>query len=229
VLKKRSTLVAAAKQRGLSIVELMIGIAIGLFIVAGASVLVSAQLGDNRRLLLETQLQQDLRAAADIMTREVRRAGGWGQSHHGIWMPDLTNQSNPNSTISSDAASVNFKYLRRQGQEGPYGFKLESGVMKTLMADAGWQELTDSRSIRINTLTVTPVNAPEIVLPCPSLCPGGGTACWPRVGVREFIVDIGANSTTDPAITRSLRTTVRLRNDLVRFNIAADPNQVCPL
>lgn len=229
MLTIQRTQVAIMKQRGLSIVELMIGIAIGLFIVAGASILVSAQLGDNRRLLLETQLHQDLRAAADIMTREVRRAGGWDQSHNGIWMPNMINESNLLSAIASNSDSVNFKYQRRPGQEGPYGFKLESGVVKTLLAGSGWQDLTDSRSIRISSLTVTPVNAPEIVLPCPSTCPGGGTACWPRVGVREFIVDMSASSLADPAISRSLRTTVRLRNDLVRFNIAADPNQACPL
>ena len=54
---------------------MMVGIAIGLFIVAGAVALVATQLGENRRMLLETQVQQDLRAAADIITRELRRGG----------------------------------------------------------------------------------------------------------------------------------------------------------
>ncbi|MBL0296208.1 MAG: hypothetical protein IPQ21_03185 [Betaproteobacteria bacterium] len=53
----------------------MVGITVGLFIVAAAAMLVTTQLGDNRRLLLETQVQQDLRATADIITRELRRAG----------------------------------------------------------------------------------------------------------------------------------------------------------
>jgi type IV pilus assembly protein PilW len=39
-------------QRGLSIVELMVGVAIGLFVVAGAAMLLSTQLSDNRQLLL---------------------------------------------------------------------------------------------------------------------------------------------------------------------------------
>ena len=65
----------SGSQRGLSIVELMVGIAIGLIIVAAASLLMSGQLNENRRLLAETQLQQDLRAASDIITRELRRIG----------------------------------------------------------------------------------------------------------------------------------------------------------
>ena len=66
-----------ATQQGASLVELLVGVAVGLFIVAGATLIVSTQLSENKRLLAETQLQQDLRAAADIMTRELRRSGYW--------------------------------------------------------------------------------------------------------------------------------------------------------
>ncbi len=65
----------------------MVGIAVGLFIVAGATMVVTTQLGDNRRLLLETQLQQDLRATADIITRELRRAGAEGSATSHVWAP----------------------------------------------------------------------------------------------------------------------------------------------
>ena len=61
-------------QFGYSLVELMVGITIGLFIVAATSLMISTQLSGNRRMLLETQLNQDLRATADIITRELRRA-----------------------------------------------------------------------------------------------------------------------------------------------------------
>jgi len=70
-------------QQGLSLVELMVGITIGLFVVAAASLVVSNQLFDNRRLLLETQLQQDLRATMDIITRQLRRAGGQARNLSG--------------------------------------------------------------------------------------------------------------------------------------------------
>jgi len=37
----------------------------------------TTQLGDNRRLLLEAQMQQDMRTAADLISRDLRRAGYW--------------------------------------------------------------------------------------------------------------------------------------------------------
>ena len=63
----------------------MVGVAIGLFVVAAATMLVATQLSDNRRLMLETQVQQDLRATADIIARELRRAGHWAKARDGVW------------------------------------------------------------------------------------------------------------------------------------------------
>ena len=42
-------------QRGMTLVELMVGITVGLFVVAAAATLMSAQLVDNRKLLSVNQ------------------------------------------------------------------------------------------------------------------------------------------------------------------------------
>jgi type IV pilus assembly protein PilW len=72
--------VPGALRRGVSIVELMVGITISLFILAGASLVLTTQLDSNRRLLLEAQVQQDLRTTADMISRDVRRAGYWAKA-----------------------------------------------------------------------------------------------------------------------------------------------------
>lgn len=212
----------ARRQRGLSLVELMVGIAVGLLVVAGATMVVANQLGDNRRLLLETQVQQDLRAAADIVTRELRRAGGWeDQARLGLWTSAAPGQLNPQRAVSPSAApatQVDYQYLRG-GVAPQLGFRLNNnGVLQTLLGGA-WQDLTDARAVRITAFNVTPVSQvrqpPFDKVPCPSECPGGGTACWPTVTVRELVVDLTGQSVADPAVQRTLSTTVRLRNDLV--------------
>ena len=43
---------------GFSLLELMIGITVGLFILLGASSLMVSQIGDHRRLALETRTEQ---------------------------------------------------------------------------------------------------------------------------------------------------------------------------
>lgn len=149
----------ARRQRGLSLVELMVGVAVGLFVVAGATMLVANQLGDNRRLLLETQIQQDLRAAADIVARDIRRSGYWGAAQTGVWYagsPGVT--ANPYTNLApavsgSAASSVAFNYSR--GVENntidaaeQSGFQLSNGVIQ-MRVGGNWQPLTDDRTLRI--------------------------------------------------------------------------------
>lgn len=221
----------ASAHRGLSLVELMVGIAVGLFVVAAAAMLVSIQLNDNRRLLLETQMQQDLRAAADIITRELRRAGHWPIAAQFVWTPGSPPQLNPYSDVDTGVASqVDFSYWRKPAEDGPFGFKQDGSVLKTRLGQGGWQELTDGNTLRITAFTVTPRNppAPPLRLPCPKLCPDGTENCWPTLTVRELVVDITGEAVVDPAVRRSLRSVVRLRNDLVQFNVAGAPTQACP-
>src|SRR6185369_348939 len=62
-------------QQGLSIVELMVGLAIGLVVVAAALLALTNHLRENRSLLLEARLMQDLQTTTDLIARDLRRAG----------------------------------------------------------------------------------------------------------------------------------------------------------
>jgi len=210
----------------LSLVELMVGIAVGLFVVAAAAMLVSSHLNDNRRLLLESQVQQDLRAAADIIARELRRAGHWQTAEKSVWTPDAALELSPYGNLAPSAAAatqVDFSYRRTNGDTGPFGFKREGSALKTLLGEGGWQELTDSKTLLITGFTVTPENE-VLQLSCPKLCapPDDPKECWPTLTVRKLVVDITGQAVSDPAVKRSLRSVVRLRNDWV------DPAKACP-
>lgn len=220
---------AGRRQKGLSLVELMVGIAVGLFVLAGATMLVATQLGDNRRLLLETQLQQDLRATMDIVTRELRRAGASPEaSSSNIWRPDRQ----PARTlaiaavqIAGDGSEVTFRH-RRMGAEGPYGFRWADGRIRSLLID-NWQELTDPNVMRITAFNVEQENESTEALPCPRLCADGSADCWPIVTIRTLTVRIEAESVSDPSIRRAQSSQVRLRNDILGLN--TDPSHpLCP-
>jgi type IV pilus assembly protein PilW len=223
----------ARPARGLSLIELMVGVAVGLFVVAAATVMVSSQLGENRRLLLESQLQQDLRATADIITRELRRSGGLIQAQTLVATASAPAANNSLTVVTpasgpSNPADVSFRYERTNILQGPWGFRLDGGVIKTQVinsstgASLGWQDLTDGTVMEVTQFSVT-VNrlpgpgAPPVEIPCPKLCPGGGTACWPVIYVRDFVVQIGARLRAAPEVQRTVRSQVRARNDLVEF------------
>ena len=230
-------------QSGLSIVELMVGVAIGLVITAAATLIMSGQLIENRRLLTETQLQQDLRAATDIMAREMRRAGGSTEpvSLASIWFPGSTvvgvNQ-NAQQLFVTSATSVQFEYF-----PGPFDvnnptvqqlsrFSLQSGVIKTDIG-GGAQDLTDGNVMQVTAFTPMPAptsmtdSSAAIVLPCPNLClPAGDTACWPRFEVRKFTIEVKAVARRASDVQRAISSTVRVRNDRVR--LPAGAIELCP-
>jgi len=223
------------RKRGMSLVELMVGITVGLFIVAAATTLMANQLVDNRKLLIETQIQQDLRASMDIITRQLRRAGALDTALAQAGLGTATGLGgNPNTftavmPAAGAGSEVRFAFYRNASDQGPYGFKLEANTIKTRVSGNPLpQELTDSNVMTVTSFTVTPVVVASVVLPCPKLCADGTAACWPQLVVRDFSVTIAAEAKNDATVKRSMTSRVRLRNDWVRFNDAANPNAVCP-
>lgn len=220
-------------QRGLSVVELMVGVAIGLFIVAAAAMVVSSQLSSNRRLLLDTQLQQDLRITADIVTRELRRAGAMrdAMALRTVWHPTMTLVPMANSfaadlEAASAPTSVRYRYQRAPTDSTRYGFRLNGTRLQSLADDTA-QDLTDPSVMSVTAFTITPSAHTPVKLPCPRNCPDGTQDCWPTVAVREFTVEITAQAANDPSIQRSVRSQVRVANDYVARNTPiTDP--VCP-
>jgi prepilin-type N-terminal cleavage/methylation domain-containing protein len=227
-----------ASQRGMSLVELMVGITIGLFIVSAATMLVGNQLADNRRLVLETQLQQDLRATMDIITRQLRRAGalGDGDSRLGI-ASDTGTSGSPSAALTpigqGGVSDITFRYEQTPSNQGPFGFRLNNHVVEMrLDANSPFQALTDANVVKVTKLEFVPLTLTSTLIPCPNFCPApaGGTACWPTVKVRSYRVVLEAtpvgNGNAD--VRRSIQSEVRIRNDLLDNSLSGNPTQACP-
>ena len=219
-------------QRGLSLVELMVGVAVGLFIVAGATMLAASQLAGNRQLLVETQVQQDLRAAADIITRELRRAGYRPQAEKLIWSAQSpATEPVPNlraglrdPPVSGDVVSYN--YERFLGDTADFGYQLSSYTIKQRIGNAPVQDLTDRNTLKITDFTVTLQAVASEQLACPRLCAGNTQACWPTVKLVDAVVSITGQAANNAAVSRTVVSRVRLRNDGVHFDDNTKP--VCP-
>jgi type IV pilus assembly protein PilW len=214
-------------QRGLSIVELMVGVAVGLTIAAAATMMVASQLADTRRLLVETQIQQDLRATADQIARDLRRAGFW----HGAYLGTSTGagagpiQTNPYRYTSPGddvvTEEVTYTYAAPTVAEDNAvtdpewrGFRLRSGVIESQLGAGNWQALTDATTLRVTKFGVTR-HAERVELACALACSAGPTPCPPQLVVHRLTVDIAGEAVHDAAIRRSVRAEVRLRNDTV--------------
>jgi type IV pilus assembly protein PilW len=203
-------------QRGLSMIELMIGLLIGLFIAAVGSTLLIGQLRTSRVLLNEARLAQDLRTAVDLVTRDLRRSGYFGAA------TDI-GQINPYAAIppgsaASDVVGVRYSMDATENDSidsnEQFGFRLRAGVIELQLGAGNWQALTDANTLTITRFAITP-DAQTISLAafCPRACAAGTAACPPHQQVLGYTVDVGARLVSDVAVNRSLRSTVRVRND----------------
>jgi prepilin peptidase dependent protein B len=208
--------------RGLSLVELMVGVVVGLFIVGGAAYFAVNFNSENRRLLLEARLTQDMRAAMDIISRDLRRAGYWenaptGTSIFGSATPTVTLDATGYATVTPAAASgaqttVSYRYAKDTNDivdaNEAFGFALISGVLTTTIGASVNQPLTDANTTVVETFTVTMNEAQEDIT-CPTTC----TSNCPRIYIREMAVTLTAYAVADTSVRRTLKNNVRLRND----------------
>lgn len=216
----------ARPARGLSIVELLVGITVGLFVLAGATMVATNQISDNRRLLLETQIQQDMRTAMDIIVRDIRRSGYGPDADKipalGVSAPVV----NPFKPAGSGSSTLEYSYadLDENGLGNTSrGFKLDDGIIKIQLGAGNWQPLTDGDVVKITKLSAELVPAPVITNlptatcnPTPTVgCPGSTGCGDARVVTRTIKLVMEGEATHDDRVKRKLETSVRLRNDEV--------------
>jgi prepilin peptidase dependent protein B len=219
---------------GLSIVELLVGIAVGLFVLAGATMVATNQISDNRRLLLETQIQQDMRTAMDVIVRDIKRSG---YSFHADQLPAVG--TSPLSIGYSPAGALDavnpllYTYSavaessdnRTANPADPTddndfkGFRLNSGVIQVQLGRGNWQPLTDGDVVSITNFTATEVKGPPVPLPtatCSTTPCVSTSGCGPaRVVTRVIQLQMVGEARHDPSVRRELNTAVRVRNDEV--------------
>lgn len=220
----------AAGQGGTSLVELLVGVALGLLLLSGGLGLLHSHLLENRRLIVEARLMTELRAAVDAIARDLRRAGHWANAGAAVRRPDdaevTTPNANPYGSLWPDDGGqpvdpLSLTYSRdgvendRVDSTEHFGFRLRGQGIDFQLGQGNWQALTDPATVRITRLSLTPHHR-DIELPdaCDTACtPQAARACAPRVRVREVDVAVEGRSSLDARVTRAVQTTVRLRND----------------
>jgi prepilin peptidase dependent protein B len=213
---------SARPERGLSLVELMVGLALGLALVSVALVAWAHQVRETRHLLLETRLMQELRTTAGLMSRNLRRAGHWAAAPSGVWQGDGKDlRHNPHAHLDLVADKVSFSHSPRDARDvepdglGRLGYRLRQGVIEMQMNSGPWQAMTDAGTLLVTALELSADTVREpLGSLCAKACPAAaGDTCPPFQEVRRVALHIRAASTRDATVTRQLQSSVRLRND----------------
>lgn len=235
--RRRSSRAVALSQRGLSVVELLVGVAIGLVLLAGAITLFVRNMGSSRQMLLEARINQDMRAAADLIARDLRRAGYWENAVSGTIASGAGTATAANAysaitgTFNATSGQIEYSYARDTNDalnnNEQFGFRLNNGVIQ--MKTSGtptWQDVTDPSAVTITNFTIARA---ETVMPVGDRClrgcntvpppmPSASSAACPNppaITVRRFDFVMEATAPSDATIRRTLREAVRVRNDQV--------------
>lgn len=219
-------LTSITKEQGSSLVELMIAILVSLVVLIGIITITVTSMQRSRENLQVVRLDQELRAAMDIMVGEIRRAGYWRDAQNDIQQNTNTNPFMATSTNLSipNPSCILLSYDRNNDGALPavntgtyderYGFRLSGGAIQTrtvsapfsCTANAGtWENLTDTNVVNITALQFATI--PSAGYQVINL---GGTA---TLTVREVSISITGNLVGDTATTRTLTESVRVNND----------------
>mgnify|MGYP000101849991 CR=1 FL=1 len=146
-------------QRGESMVSVLVGLAIGLLVLAGGVNVWVNTLQGQRAVLKDSHLQQDLRSAMALMSQEIRKAhyinAAW-RSRTSAQCADEFCGSAEDFTVSK--SQIEFSWDRDddglKDNNECTGFQLKSYELraKTACNPAVWTSITDAGSIKITAL-----------------------------------------------------------------------------
>jgi len=222
-------------QRGLGLVELLIAAAIGLFLLAGLTDFLGRSLVQSGRNFKDARLTQDLNTAMELMTRDLRRAGysstataastgAWAAANPFTQAVVAANDGGINLNTSGCAL---YSYDLPSSQNGildaaeNMGFRLQGGAVQagtnvTTCAVAGnWQPVTDPALSEITALTFQYLDGAGAVAVSQRPFVSAAGASW-AVCTRLIQITLTGRLVGNPAVTRTITQSVRVRNDWYR-------------
>lgn len=182
----------------MTLIELMISIVIGIVVTLGALSLFFVHLTTNSTQLKTIRLNQELRGALAVMSKDIRRSGHYRDAASNI------GATNPFSQLSvtNSNRTINFSYdAKDDGTTETYGYQLNttSGTIQTCAstttACTDWQDLTDGTLSNISALTFTQTTTSV-----------GG------VNLVKIVIALTGNLRSDTTFSRTLQETITLRN-----------------
>ncbi|MEY4750439.1 MAG: hypothetical protein RIQ60_2653 [Pseudomonadota bacterium] len=223
--------------RGIGLLEMLVTITLGLFLVGATAGLLASQLAEHRRVLLDSRVTQELRAVVDLIARDVRRAGYWGHAvdaaadpasspvnpYDGLYPLAATTDSRlgyaySRDTSEDDSVAGNERFgLRHNSANRTADWRMSGNAISPTDTDT-WQALTDPGVLRITRVSVS---SSEDSLDLSDRCnrgdcpPGSAASCPPRLLLRVVDIEVEAVASADPALRRRLGAHVTLRNPVV--------------
>jgi len=219
------------KQRGITLIELMVGMLLGLLVTGIAVQMYISTLGITKQTTETVRLNQELRAITDLIVTDIRRAGYWSGATVGA--------TNPYSILVSDNAGggthvqvfdspaggsnncivVSYENSSPSPSEHIYGYRVSGAEIQMLTvssyASGSFADCGDPTGYSatgsweaLSDSRVLSVSSDSLVFQKNS-----GTASWASASSKSITVAVKGSAVGDAKISRELVDTVRIRNE----------------
>jgi prepilin peptidase dependent protein B len=212
-------------QRGMTLIELMVSIAVGLFLLMIITQFFVGQVIGNSELLKVTRLNQELRAIMDLAVRDIRRGGYWANAISGVWyeespgvtanpLQSITIDSTVNPTTAASGSSFTYAYdvngngaiedsenLTIRLNSDKHSVELVQGITNpttTTLSDTG-----------ATTITGLSFSLAPVVVTIGCVVAGSN----PTLTMRQLVIVVTGQLASDSTVSRTMRETIRLRTD----------------
>ncbi|MGR9072881.1 MAG: prepilin-type N-terminal cleavage/methylation domain-containing protein [Gammaproteobacteria bacterium] len=197
------------RQTGFTLIELMIGVLIGLIAVAATLTVVAGIIRSNTDYMRMVRLNQELNAVMNLMVRDLKRVG-YSATADGKTANNLFMQGTDDLTFSDPVATdlyrqIEFTYDRDgdgvvdDNERLGFAFDTVNNAVEAKLSPGSWLNISDDEAIQITDLTFS-----DELLSITSIAPDM---------IRYVAVSLTGNLTDDPDVSRTITERVRIRND----------------
>jgi prepilin peptidase dependent protein B len=227
------------KQTGFTLIEIMVALLIGLIIVGATFAIFITTITSSSDIAKSARLNHDLDSALALMVNDIRRAGYWSGAIVGSdsRTNPFTQQNNTDLQIPS-AGCVLYTYDANANgavdADEYYGFQLSGTDVQMRSSNIacganGWQTLNiseGSEQVEVTLLTFTKsfkclrkragVADQSYGTTCDAAAAGGNLVAGDGViESREIIIALEGRVKNDPAVTKKLAGSVKIRNNRI--------------
>jgi type IV pilus assembly protein PilW len=223
---------------GFSLIELMIGMVIGLVFIGLVIGFYANTADTNNDMLKATRLEQELRATMDLIAGDIRRAGHWGNA---VSMVNTGANSNPfdqinstrlcvlsggtcildeapSATLAANGSCIQFAFDldfdgTDDGNGERFGYALDGGRVETRSNSSGANCAASPAWQPVTDENVITIDALTFALTRVYAGTDSNSDTFGDVQVRTVDITLTGHLNSDTGVTRTIRERVRIRND----------------
>lgn len=217
-------------QKGVSLIEVLIGLAVGIVLTFGMVVFYSNISKVSNETLTTVRLEHELQTSMNMMKNDIRRAGYSSEAAAlvgtGIINPFMVVNVSDIRVINNTCILFTYELnnkitdykgklppLNSAGSDNRFGYRLSNKTLQTRAAtdakfacnEGTWEDLTNPKLIQITKLNF---NLSETAVPLDTATPSG-----PSITIRQVTIEITGQLVSDNDIERTITSQVRVRND----------------